>query len=184
MRFIAIILLCISASVASLSAQSQGARTYDVALGYQYMHDQDLAKQDPDLGANFRAGWMVSGGLRFARSLWAIGEVSSTSKTFNIPGDKPKARVSTFMAGPRLSGGRHAGISPFGQVLFGSAWASTSLLSVSETVSHFAYQPGGGVDLNVSDRFGIRIEGDYRVIRASGHNSKEPRFVAALVVGL
>jgi hypothetical protein len=183
MRFIAIILLCISASVASLSAQSQGARIYDVAIGYQYMHDQDLAKQDPDLGANFRAGWLVSGGLRFARALWAIGEVSTTSKTLNIPGDKPKARVSTFMGGPRLSGGRHGGLIPFGQVLFGSAWASTSLLSVSESVSHFAYQPGGGIDLNVSSRFGIRVEGDYRIVRSSGHNSKEPRFVVAAAFG-
>ena len=59
MRFIAIILLCLSVSVASLSAQSQGARLYEVAAGYQFMHDQDLAKQDPDLGANFPAGWLT-----------------------------------------------------------------------------------------------------------------------------
>src|SRR3954465_15053664 len=104
MRFIAIILLLISVSAASLSAQSPAPRPYEVAIGYQYMHDQDLSKQDPDLGANFPAGWLVSGGLRYGRAVMAIGEVSTTSKTLNIPGDKPKVRVSTFMVGPRLSG--------------------------------------------------------------------------------
>jgi hypothetical protein len=183
MRFIAIILLVISMSAASLFAQSSDSPRYEAAIGYQFMHDRDIAKQDPDLSANFPAGWLVSGGVRLAGAFAAIGEVSTTSKTLDIPGDKPKVRVSTFMAGPRIGGGRHAGISPFGQVLFGSARATTSLLSVSETASHFSYQPGGGIDLNVSDRFGVRVEGDYRVIRASGHNSKEPRFVAAAVIG-
>jgi hypothetical protein len=182
MRFIAIVVVLISVPVASLSAQSSDSGRYEVAAGYQFMHDQDLAKQDPDLSANFPAGWLVSGGLKFG-AIAAIGEVSTTSKTLNIPGDKPHVRVSTFMGGPRMTAGKHAGVSPFAQVLFGSAWASTSLLSVSETVSHFSYQPGGGIDLNMSDRFGLRVEGDYRVIRASGHNSKEPRFAAAAVIG-
>jgi opacity protein-like surface antigen len=183
MRFSAIILLITSMSVVSLRAQSNDAPRYEAAVGYQFMHDQDIAKQDPDLSANFPAGWLVSGGMRVGGWLGAIGEVSTTSKTLDIPGDKPKVRVSTFMAGPRLAVGRRAGINPFGQVLFGAARATTSLLSVSETTSHFSYQPGGGVDLNLSDRFGVRVEGDYRIIRTSGHNSKEPRFVAAAVVG-
>jgi opacity protein-like surface antigen len=183
MRCSAIILLLILISVVSVSAQSSEPLRYEAAVGYQFMHDQDIAKQDPDLSANFAAGLMVSGGMSVASWLGAIGEVSTTSKTLDIPGDKPKVRVSTFMGGPRVGGRRRAGLSPFGQVLFGAARATTSLLSLSETTSHFSYQPGGGVDLNMSDRFGVRVEGDYRVIRASGHNSKEPRVIAAAVVG-
>jgi hypothetical protein len=183
MRLSAIIFLFTSMSFVSLSAQSNEPRRYEAAIGYQFMHDQDIAKQDPDLSANFPAGWMVSGGARLVGWIRAIGEVSSTSKTLDIPGDKPKVRISTFMAGPRVAGTARAAISPFGQVLFGAARATTSLLSVSETVSHFSYQPGGGVDLNLSDRFGVRVEGDYRIIRTSGHNSKEPRFIAGAVVG-
>ena len=183
MRLNAIILLLISISVVSVSAQSSEPARYDAAVGYQFMHDQDIAKQDPDLSANFAAGLLVSGGVSVGSWLGAVGEVSTTAKTFDIPGDKPRVRVSTFMAGPRVAGRRRASISPFGQLLFGAARATTSLLSVSETNSHFSYQPGGGVDLNTSDRFGVRVEGDYRVIRASGHNSKEPRFIAAAVIG-
>jgi hypothetical protein len=77
----------------------------------------------------------------------------------------------------------HAGINPFAQVLFGSARARTTVTGVSETVSDFSYQPGGGINLNLTDRLGVRFEGDYRIVRSGGHNSKEPRFVAAAVIG-
>jgi hypothetical protein len=170
-------------SVVPLAAQTTGSPRYEVAAGYQFMHDQDIAKADPDLSANFPAGWMASGGAHLWGWLEAIGEVGGSYKTLNIPGDKPKLRVYTFMAGPRFTAPMHAGINPFAQVLFGSARASNSVLSLHETVTDFSYQPGGGFDLNLSGRFGVRFEGDYRIIRAEGHNSKEPRLIAAVVVG-
>jgi hypothetical protein len=166
----------------SLAAQSDSPR-YEAAAAYQFMRDQDIAKRDPDLSANFPAGWMASGGVNLLRSLAAIGEVSGSSKTLSIPGEKPKLRVYTFMAGPRLRWPSRAGINPFAQVLFGSARASTSVLSSRQTVTDFAYQPGGGVDLNSTRRIGVRVEGDYRIIRAGGRNSKEPRVVGAAVIG-
>src|SRR5215471_17894860 len=133
MRTRAVILLLILISGASLSAQSR----YEVAGGYQFMRDQDLAKNNPDLSANFPAGWMVSGGASLSNWLVAVGEISGSMKTLNIPGDKPKLRVYTFMAGPRIQRRRHSGLNPFGEVLFGSARATTSVLSVHETVTDF-----------------------------------------------
>src|SRR5262245_55813513 len=134
MRLSSIVLILIPMSVVSAAAQSTGSPRYEVAGGYQLMRDQDIAKQDPDLSANFPAGWMVSGGARLLGWLDAIGEVGASIRTLSIPGDKPKLRVYTFMAGPRLARPAHPGINPFGQVLFGSARASTSLLGVRETV--------------------------------------------------
>jgi len=64
-------------------------------------------------------------------------------------------------------------------VLFGVARATTSVLTVTETVNDFAYQPGAGVDLNVSGRVGVRIEGDYRIVRSEGSNSRELQLVLA-----
>ena len=177
MRNSAIILLLILISGASLGAQSR----FEVAGGYQFMRDQDIAKSDADLSANFPAGWMVSGGASLSGWLVAVGEVSGSMKTLNIPGDKPKLRVYTFMAGPRIQRRRRAGLNPFGEVLFGSARASTSVLSVHETVTDFSYQPGGGVDLNTTDRFGVRLEGYYRLVHAAGGTTKEPGFIAAAV---
>ena len=181
MRISAVVMLLVSMSVMSLAAQS--APRYEAAAAYQFMRDQDIAKHDPDLSANFPAGWMASGGVHLWGSLGAVGEVSGSSKTLSIPGDKPKLRVYTFMAGPRFRRPAHAGINPFAQVLFGSARASTSVLGIRETVTDFSYQPGGGVDLNSAGRFGVRLEGDYRIVRSGDHNSKEPRIVGAAVVG-
>ena len=183
MRFSSAVLILLFISVAPLAAQSTGSLRYEVAAGYQFMHDQDIAKRDPDLSANFPAGWMASGGINLWGSLGAIGEVSGSAKTLDVPGDKPKLRVYTFMAGPRFRRPAHVGINPFAQILLGSARASTSVLDVHETVTDFSYQPGGGVDLNSTARFGVRVEGDYRIVRAGGHNNKEPRIIAAAVIG-
>ena len=181
MRIISAALMLLFISAVPLAAQTTGPRRYEVAGGYQLMHDQDIAKADPDLSANFLAGWMASGGAHVWRGLSAIGEVGGSARTLDIPGDKPKLRVYTFMAGPRFTRAVH-GINPFAQVLLGSARASNSVLNVRDTVTDFSYQPGGGIDLNVARRVGARFEGDYRIIRAEGHNSKEPRLIAAAVI--
>ena len=182
MRLSAVVLLLVCISVVSLGAQS-GSPRFEAAAAYQFMRDQDIAKRDPDLSANFPAGWMASGGVNLWSPVAAIGEVSGSSKTLSIPGDKPKLRVYTFMGGPRLRRAGRTRINPFAQVLFGSARASTSVLGVRDTVTDFAYQPGGGVELTTAGRFGVRLEGDYRIVRTAGHNSKQPRFVAAAVFG-
>ena len=182
MRHSAVILAFISLSVVSLGAQSAAPR-YELAGGYQFMRDQDIAKNNPDLSANFPAGWMASAGLSLSGWVEAVGEISGSMKTLNIPGDKPKLRVYTYMAGPRIQRRRRAGLNPFGELLFGAAHASTSVLSAHETVTDFAYQPGGGVDLNVSDRVGVRLEGDYRFVHTPSHTTKEPGFIAAAVIG-
>ena len=183
MRLTLAVLILISISVVSAAAQSTTPLRYEVAGGYQFMRDQDMAKQDPDLSANFPAGWMASGGAHLWGWLGAIGEVDGSTKTLSIPGDKPKLRVYTFMGGPRFTRSRHTGLNPFAQVLLGSARASSSVLGVRDTVTDFSYEPGGGIDLNMAGRLGVRFEGDYRIIRAARHNSKEPRVVAAAVIG-
>jgi len=175
--------ISLSISVVSAAAQSANSPRYEVAGGYQFMRDQDISKQDPDLSANFPAGWMASGGAHLWSWLGAVGEVSGSAKTLSIPGDKPKLRVYTFMAGPRFTRSAHTGVNPFAQVLLGSARASTSVLGIRDTVTDFSCQPGGGIDLSLAGRLGVRFEGDYRIIRAAGHNSKEPRVVAAAVIG-
>ena len=184
MRLSSTVLILLLIVTASTAAQSASSPRYEVSGGYQFMRDQDIAKHDPDLSANFPAGWMASGGAHLWRWFGAVGEVSGSAKTLSIPGDKPKLRVSTFMAGPRFTRSAHSGINPFAQVLFGSARASSSVLGVRETVTDFSYQPGGGIDVSMARRLGVRFEGDYRMIRAAGHNSKEARVVAAAVIGL
>ena len=43
------------------------------------------------------------------------------------------------------------------------------------------YQPGGGVDIRVTPKVGIRLQGDYRVIRTQGINNKQSRILVGVV---
>ena len=182
MRSTCLVLVALAMPAVSAFAQPATHMRYDAAAGYVFMRDQDIANTNPDISANFPTGWLAGAGGTLTSWLGFAGEVSGSYKTVNLPGDRPKLRVYTFVAGPRVKPA-HARIAPFGQVLFGAARATTTVVTVTDTTTNFAYQPGGGVDLNVSGRVGVRVEGDYRIIRAAGSNSKEPRFTLAAVIG-
>lgn len=177
------VVVVLMASAVPVAAQSDGATTrYDVAAGYAFMRDQDIAASNPDISANFPVGWMAGAGVNLSSWFGAAGEVSGSYKTIAIPGDQPKVRVYAYLAGPRVKR-VHGRIAPFGQVLFGAAHASTSVLSATEATTKFAYQPGAGIDALLLPRLGIRFEGDYRIIRSDGANSKELGIAIAAVFG-
>ena len=157
-------------------ADAQDAQRFEVAGGYAYMHDQDTSY-------DFPRGWVVSVAAAATQWLAIVGEAGGSLKTVSLPGDSPKVKVYTFMAGPRVTAWRAQRVVPFAQVLFGSARATTTVLTVSERVTDFSYQPGAGVDVSLSRHTAVRVQGDYRIIRAEGSNSKESRFVAAAVFG-
>ena len=169
------VLLLVGLFVSPLAAQAQDTSRYEVAGGYSLLHDQDISEN--------LHGWVVSAGGRVMNWIDLVGEVSGNYKTLSIPGDAPKIKVRTLMVGPRFTARAHGHLVPFAQMLFGAAWASTKVLDVGDSVRDFAYQPGGGVDWNLRPNVGVRLQGDYRIIRAEGSNSKEPRFVAAVVYG-
>jgi hypothetical protein len=85
------------------------------------------------------------------------------------------------MAGPRFASHAVAAVTPFAQVLIGGSHASGGFQFDGALNTGFTYQPGAGVDVNVMPRVGIRLQGDYRVIRTQGHNGKESRFLAGVV---
>ena len=173
MRLSAAILLLSLMAATPCRAQAAAPR-FEIAGGYSFVRDQDSS-------INFPAGWMVAVAGRLASWLEAVGEAGGSDKTVSIPGDQPKLRVLSFMAGPRFAAPTHRSIAPFAQVLFGVARASNTVLDVGDTVTDFSYQPGAGVDVRVTHMVGARLEADYRIIRAEGSNSKESRFVAAAV---
>ena len=116
MRFSLFALLSLAMSVVSAAAQSDPSPRYDVAAGYAFMRDQDLANNNPDISANFPAGWMAGVGGNLWSGLGVAGEVSGSYKTVSIPGDQPKVRVYTFLVGPRIKRSSSR-IAPFGQLL-------------------------------------------------------------------
>jgi opacity protein-like surface antigen len=165
------ILLVLSA--ARLAAQD--APALEVAAGYAFLHDQDS-------GYNFPAGWTASVAAHATSWFDAVADAGGSYKTLSIPGDHPKFSVYSVMGGPRFRLAHAGPVSPFAQVLFGVARAATTVVGVSETARDFAYQPGVGVDVALAPHLAARLEGDYRIIRAEGQNSKESRVVVAAVI--
>lgn len=74
--------------------------------------------------------------------------------------------LSTYLFGPRVSYRHSDRITPFGEVLFGVAHASASVLGTSGSDNAFAMSLGGGFDVKVSDHFSIRpVKVDYLLTR-------------------
>jgi opacity protein-like surface antigen len=54
-------------------------------------------------------------------------------------------------------------------------------VDITESRTDFAMALGGGLDVRISDRWAIRAQADYALIRADGSTEKEPRFSAGVV---
>ena len=152
------------------SAQSQ----IDFAAGYSMMHDSDAE-------TNFPFGWFASVG-KTVTPMWAIvGDISGNYKRLQAaPGVDVKLRVHTFMAGPKLYA-RQGQMTPWAQLLLGAASLSGSAFGIGASETDFAFQPGGGIDFDVQNNFGVRFGGNMRFIRSSGSTVKEFQFIAGVV---
>ena len=158
----------------------------EVSGGYSFMHDEDRSE-------NFSAGWVASavgnvnewfgvaveagGNYRVCRQC-QVGPF--TSERFR--GTDRSLRVYTYMAGPRFASHAISAVTPFAQILFGGSHISGGVQFVGALNTGFTYQPGAGVDVKVTPNVGIRLQGDYRVIRTQGHDGKESRFLVGVVI--
>ena len=76
--------------------------------------------------------------------------------------------VTSFMGGVRFTSFASDRVRPFGQFLAGAERCCGS--------TDFAWQPGGGVDLVVTDTMNLRALVDFRVVRFEGQDFRETRF--------
>ena len=182
MRVIGLGLLLILLSAPPANAQTP---RFEWSGAYSFMHDEDRSE-------DFPVGWVAS----FAGSVtdWAaaVAEVGASHRecencqrgpftSTEFRGTDRDLRVFTFLAGPRLVSRALSRVTPFGQVLLGGSHISGGVQFDGALTTGFTYQPGGGVDVQLSPNFGLRLQGDYRVTRTQGHNTKAPRFVAGVV---
>ena len=139
----------------------------ELALGYTYMHSNA-----PPGGCGC---FNLNGGS--ATFAWAIkpgkwdlvGDITSAHAS-NISAAGYGLTLSAFTAGVRyLPRFHHSSLQPFGQVLVGIAHSSGTLVQGSNSATTnpgaaFASNLGGGLDLNTTRRFSIRLfEADYLV---------------------
>ena len=195
------LLLTIAALGAALPAAAQTPRI-EVSGGYQFFNlSADLESLDLDTGGipvrdidqSLPAGWYVdiAGNLNrhFGVVFAAGGNYKSLTESASFGGINASAsfdlKVHEFMGGVRYSSRAHRTVVPFGQFLVGAITASAKVtasgslagspgFSFNEEASgtDIALQAGGGMQLRLTDTFGVRIGADYiRVLAVEGVNA-------------
>ena len=176
------VVLCLFLLATPSYAQTPRA---EISGGYSFMHDNDRSE-------DFSAGWVVSAIGNINGWIGVATEVGGSYRTCTkcqrgpfastkFRGTDLNLRVYTYMAGPRVASHAISAVTPFAQVLFGGSHIGGGVEWAGALNTGFTYQPGGGVDIRVRPNVGIRLQGDYRVIRTSGLNSKESRFLVGVV---
>jgi len=190
----------IGLALAAVVVASQPARAADgvrgeVAGGYSFLSVGTCSAQTctaGDTSETFPAGWFASGGAAVTDWLMAVGEVGGNYKSSSDSlGDvtaTASLKLYAFLGGARVL--RRSGhVTVFGQFLVGAAWSSAGVAASGPGVSvdahatetDFCYQPGGGVDIDLSRHTTMRVGANVRFIPAGGTTSKELQVVTGLV---
>lgn len=131
----------------------------EVFGGYSYVRAEQ--------GVNLN-GWNASVAGNITRYFGVVGDVSGHYAN----GSFLDGNSYTFLGGPQFSF-RTSRLTPFAHALFGVSRVSTGLglfgFNLGASQSDLAMAFGGGLDLNLSDRFAIRaIQADYFPVRSGG----------------
>src|SRR5712664_4305289 len=152
MKLRVVVSLLAFASLFGVTAQAQEERkTIDVFAGYSYVRANPSAS-----GAKFSLnGGSASVAYNFNNWLSGVADFGGYTNS-NILNSGAGGTLSTYLFGPRVSYHHYGRVTPFGEVLFGVAHTSASLLNTTDTQNAFAMTVGGGIDYRLSSRFSIR----------------------------
>jgi opacity protein-like surface antigen len=131
--------------------------TSDLFGGYSFEHSSSA--NDDSLS---RHGWNASFAIGVAGPLALVADASGH---YGTSGGVARDQL-TLMGGPRVSFVREGKASPFVHALFGRARERAGVqvldLTISNDEKRFGMLFGGGLDVRVSGRWAVRLEGDYQ----------------------
>lgn len=159
----------------AVPAAAQSDEKGNVAVSYSLMHDSELEE-------TFPMGWAFAVSSNMGSMFAVVGEVGGNYKSVSVLATDVNLRVHSFMGGVRFMNQSDT-VVPFAQVLVGGAHMSVSALGEGDGATRFAIQPGGGVDVRVSDKLRMRTQGDFRIINVEDESINEFRFSVGLVFG-
>jgi hypothetical protein len=139
-------------------AAAQSTRI-EVSGGYQ-------ATRVPD--ETLPLGWIVDVAIKVHDRFAAVAEVSGAYKT--VPDENLGVDVDlslhTWAFGPRWYAGRIGRILPYVQLMVGAERASATAqilqTAIGDSRTSFMLQPGGGVNVQMSNTIGVLGQFDYR----------------------
>jgi opacity protein-like surface antigen len=151
LKLLVSLLAVVSFSATSAFAQ-ESAPKFDVFAGYSYLQANPGVRGTDSFHLN---GGSAS--LAYNVTHWLSGVADFGGYTNgNILRVGNGGTLSTYLFGPRLSYRHYRRITPFGQVLFGTAHASASSFGTAGTQNAFAMTAGGGLDYKLLDHLSIR----------------------------
>jgi hypothetical protein len=203
------VLLTVAVIGAALPASAQTPRV-EVSGGYQFLNvSADLGSIDTgdvpvrDVDQSLPTGWYIDLAGNLNRHLGVVFEAGgnyksiSESATFGGIGASASVdlRVHEFMGGVRYSSRTNPTVIPFGQFLVGAVNGSAKVtasgsiagspgfsFSGEASGTDMALQAGGGMQLRLSDAFGVRVGADYIRILADEGGVNAFRFAAGVVL--
>jgi len=142
-------------AITSSPAAAQDAGNVEVSGGYQFnrLSPSDCGGSDCSLNAN---GWYADVAGPISPMLSWVGVVDGVYKEE----DGETLKVHSYGGGIRISSKKSPKVTPFGQITIGGATAS----GFGDSISAFALTLGGGVNVPVNDKWGVRAQADYRGI--------------------
>ncbi len=192
-------------AAAAVPASAQGLQDLELSAGYQFLKISNDDFDEADVDTSLSKGWYADLSGNLNDWLAVVGQVSgnykSDSATVTIGGVTTAAEydlsVHTFLGGARISSRRNPGVTPFAQVLAGLARAGFSGTAsatsggtpifgfdADESSTDFAMQFGGGVNLNVGERVGLRLGADYLRVFGEDTGINAFRFAVGVVIPL
>jgi len=149
-------------SLFGATAHAQDTPKFDIFAGYSYLRLNPSTAGVSSFNLN---GGSASIAYNAKSWLGGVADFGGYSNG-NILNTGINGTLSTYLFGPRVSYRHFGRITPFGEVLFGVAHASSAGTSGSDNA--FAMTLGGGLDYKLSDRFAIRpVKLDYLITRFS-----------------
>jgi peptidoglycan-associated lipoprotein len=193
--FLLLPIAAVSARQALAQSSAQHAATTEqpfraeLALDYSYLHSN---APPGGCGCFNLNGGSASFAWAIKPGTWdLVGDVVS-GHAGNVSSSGNSLTLSIFTAGVRyLPPFRHSSLHPFGQVLVGTTHSSGTLVEGSSSTTTnagaaFAANLSGGLDLNTSRRFSVRlIEADYLVTtfdNAVNNHQNNVRIGAGVVI--
>lgn len=124
-------------------------------------------------------GWYIDLARNLTSTFAIVGQVGGNYRNRELLGSELRFRMHEFMGGIRASSRASSTVVPFGHVLAGAVHAKLSDEDHGVSVTKPAIQFGGGVNLTVTRRVGVRVGADYLRI----FNQQEGRDIGDLTGG-
>ena len=176
----------------SASAQARARRSIqnrypstETAVAWSVVKDFALSDGGPSVNDTSALGFSVATTANFNSWFGLTTEGGGSFLSQDLLGFEIfDLQIWTIMSGPKFTLRKSERVAPFGQVLLGGALVNATILGESGSEWDFALQPGGGVDVALSDVVALRFGVDLRVLfdkPFSGDSHNQFRFTTGVV---